>query len=204
MCKLFPMLLLNIFILSLAGCATVSESQSNQPLSRKTIAVMPLDNQTNSVVGALYMREEMLNLLEQKGYAPLSISQTDQQLANQLGISLGGQIAPEDIPKITAALGVEAVMTGRLRNFESVLMSYNQVAANFAMYDANNSQMVWEYDNAVSVPFSPLRNENISTQMLSGLLGSVLDRTAGKPLHGAVMEYYQRLQYHLPSGWYRH
>lgn len=194
------LLWLGIIIACIAGCASFSEAPPTQNSNSKTIAVMPLDNQTNSVVGALYMREEMVALLKNNGYAPLSISQTDQQLANQFGISLGGQIAIEDIPKIATAFGVDAIMIGRLRNFEAVLMSYSQVSASFAMYNIGASQPIWEYDDNASVPFSPLRNEDISTQLIGGLLSNVLDRSVGKPLHGAVEKYYQRLQHTLPPG----
>lgn len=189
-----------IIIACIAGCTSFSDVQPPQSSSRKTIAVMPLDNQTNSVVGALYMREEMVALLKNKGYAPTSISQTDQQLANQFGISLGGQIAIEDIPIIATAFGVDAIMIGRLRNFETVLMSYNQISASFTMYSAGASQPIWEYDDSITVPFSPLRDEDISTQLIGGLLSNVLDRSVGRPLHGAVEEFYQRLQHTLPPG----
>ena len=70
------------------------------------------------------MREEMVALLKNRGYAPLMIDQTDQMLANQFGISLGGQISDVDIPKIAAGLGVDAVMTGRLKSFDAILLSY--------------------------------------------------------------------------------
>lgn len=51
--------------------------QSNPPVAAaargKPIAVMPLDNQINSVAGTLYLREEMAALLKSKGYALLMI-----------------------------------------------------------------------------------------------------------------------------------
>lgn len=161
---------------------------------------MPLDNQSNSVTGALYMREQMVEILRDRGYAPLPIKQTDEQLANQFGISLGGQISDADIRKIAEGLNVSAIMTGTLKNFNSVLLSYNEVSASFTLYFADDWLPVWRYDNAVSVPFSPLRSESVGTQIISGLVGSVLERTAGMPMQGAVSEYYKRLQMTLPSG----
>ncbi len=193
---------LSILTLSVAGCANVSHNTNTntQSANKKTIAVMPLDNQTNSVAGALYMRAEMIELLKNKGYEPLLVSQTDQQLANQLGISLGGQITIEDISKIAGSLGVDVIMTGRLRNFEAVLMSHNQVSASFTMYDAK-ARVLWSYDDSVNQSFSPLHNEDVRIQIVGGLLNNVLDRSVGRPLRGAVAEFYQRLQYSLPSGW---
>jgi hypothetical protein len=183
-----------------SGCAsTNSPAPDSNPHGRK-VAVMPMDNQTNSVTGALYMREEMVTLLRNKGYAPLSIKETDEQLANQFGISLGGQIAEADIPKIAAGLNVSAIMTGTLKNFNSVLLSYNEVSASYVLYVADDWLPVWRYDNAVSVPFSRLRNESLGTQIISGLVGSVLERSIGMPMQEAVSEYYNRLRLTLPSG----
>jgi len=196
----YPSLLwLCIAIAFISGCASTAPVADNS--NGKTIAVMPLDNQTNSVTGALYMREEMVALLKSRGYAPMTVEQTDQQLANLFGISLGGQITEADLPKIAAGLDVDAIMTGSLKNFSAVLLSYNEVSASFTMYTANAWLPVWSYDGSASAPFSPLRNESIGTQLISGLVGSVLERSVGKPMQSAVSEYYQRLQHTLPSGW---
>lgn len=187
----------------ISGCASTPPA-APAAASGKTIAVMPLENQTNSVVGALYMREEMVALLARKGYSPLPVGQTDQLLANQFGISLGGQIAEEDIPRIAAALEVEAIMIGRLRSFGSVLLSYNEVSASFTMYTPNSSQPAWTYDGSATVPFSPLRDNSfqadIRTEIIGGFISNILQRSLGKPLQEAVSKYYQQLQYSLPLG----
>jgi hypothetical protein len=162
---------------------------------------MPLDNQTNSVVGALYMREEMVALLKNRGYAPLMIDQTDRMLANQFGISLGGQISDADIPKIAAGLGVDAVMTGRLKSFDAILLSYNEVSASFTMFTGDDWQPKWTYDGVANAPFSPLRNEAFSTQIIGGLISNVLERSMGAPLQDTVAKYYYQLQRTLPAGW---
>lgn len=201
--RLLPIAWSCAFILLVSGCASTPSDLAAIP-GGKTIAVMPLDNQTNSVAGALYMREEMVALLKRKGYAPLPIAQTDQMLANLFGISLGGQIAEEDIPKIAAGLEVDAIMTGRLRNFGLVLLSYNEVSATFTMYSGKLWHPVWTYDGAATVPFSPLRDNHyetdIRTEIIGGFISSILERSFGRPLHDAVSRYYKQLQYSLPSG----
>jgi len=193
---------LSLFILLyISGCAHLSDAPVATPAQGKPIAVMPLDNETNSVAGALYMREQMVTLLKQKGYAPLPIDQTDVMLANQFGISLGGQISEVDIPKIAAGLGVDAVMTGRLKNFSAVLLSYNEVSASFTLYTGNDWQPKWTYDGVANAPFSPLRNnDSLGTQIIGGLISNVLERSMGEPLQDAVAKYYQQLQHSLPTG----
>jgi len=188
-----------LIVICIGGCASVSDAPAVAARG-KTIAVMPLDNQTNSVVGALYMREKMVALLKHKGYAPLPVGQTDQLLANQFGISLGGQIAVEDIPKIAAGLGVEAIMTGRLKNFGAVLLSYNEVSASFTLYTADAWQPAWNYDGAANAPFSPLRSDDLGVQLIGGLISNIVERSFGAPLQDAVSRYYQQLQYTLPTG----
>ncbi len=148
------------------------------------------------------MREEMVKLLKRKGYAPLEIDKTDLTLANQFGISLGGQISEADIPKIAAGLGVDAIITGRLKNFSAVLLSYNEVSANFTLYTAGDWQPKWAYDGAANAPFSRLQNNgDFGTQIIGGMIGNVLERSMGTPLQEAVAKYYQQLQLTLPTGW---
>ena len=187
-----------LIVICIGGCASVSDAPAAAARG-KTIAVMPLDNQTNSVVGALYMREKMVALLKHKGYAPLPVGQTDQLLANQFGISMGGQIAVEDIPKIAAGLGVEAIMTGHLKTFGGVLLTYNEVSASFTLYNADAMQ-TWSYDRTVVTPFSPLRSDDLGVQLIGGLISNIVERSFGAPLQDAVSRYYQQLQYTLPTG----
>ena len=189
---------LAVTVLFISGCATNSPSTDNAP--RKTIAVMPLDNQTNSVAGSLYMREQMVKTLARKGYQPLPIKQTDEMLANQFGISLGGQINEQDIPSIAAALGVEAIVTGRLKNFGAVLLAYNEVDASFTLYTTHASQPEWRYEGAARTPFSVLFSDDLSTHLIGGLITNLLDRSFGAPLQETVSRYYQQLQRTLPSG----
>jgi hypothetical protein len=202
--RFFTVLALGTAFALQSGCASVPDKPAETGRSGKIIAVMPLDNHSSSVAGALYMREEMVEVLKIKGYEPLELKQTDQQLANLFGISLGGQIMDEDIPKIAAGLKAEAIMTGTLKNFDSVLLSYNEVAASFTLYEGADWSPVWNFDGSASVPFSPLRGESLGTQLLGGLVGGVLERTVGKPMQGAVSEYYHRLQGTLPTGWRTH
>lgn len=147
----------------------------------------------------------MIALLERKGYAPLPINKTDMMLANQFGISMGGQVEEKDISRIAAGLGVDAIMTGRLKTFGAIVLSYNEVSANFTLYTADTWQPVWNYDGAANEPFSPLRSDDVGVQIIGGLLSSVLDRTIGRPLQNTVTKYYRQLQRTLPSGRdYRH
>ena len=192
----FLLAIIWLIVIGIGGCASTPGASTAYG---KTIAVMPLDNQTNSVAGTLYMREKMVDLLKRKGYAPLSIRQTDQMLANQFGISIGGQIAEEDLAKIAAGLGVAEIMTGRLKKFGAILLTYNEVSASFTLYNADARQ-TWSYDRTVITPFSPLRSDDIGVQLIGGLISNILERSFGAPLQDAVSRYYQQLQYTLPSG----
>ena len=196
------LLWLGVTGLFVTGCTSLSTPTDEGP--SKTIAVMPLDNQTNSVAGSLYMREQMVKMLARKGYQPLPIKQTDEMLANQFGISMGGQINEQDIPSIAAALGVEAIMTGRLKNFGAVLLAYNEVSASFILYSGPDLQSTWQpawsYDGTASTPFSSLYSDDLSTHLIGGLITNMLDRSFGAPLQETVSRYYRQLQRTLPSG----
>lgn len=142
----------------------------------------------------------MVALLERKGYVPLPINKTDMMLANQFGISMGGQVDEQRIPQIAEGLGVDAIMTGRLKSFGAIVLSYNEVSASYTLYTADTWRPVWSYDGAAKEPFSPIRSDDMGVQIIGGLIGSVLDRTVGRPLQNTVSKYYQQLQRTLPSG----
>src|SRR3972149_4899425 len=111
----------------------------------RTLAVLPLANQTNSVPGALYVRQVMHENRERKGYAVPPLADIDRALSDQLGISLGGQVSEDLIPKIGQALGVDAVLTGTLQKFGTVLALYSEVEAPFVMYETGTGKKIWEH-----------------------------------------------------------
>ena len=91
-------------------------------------------------------------------------------------------------------------MTGHLKTFGGVLLTYNEVSASFTLYTADAWQPAWNYDGAANAPFSPLRSDDLGVQLIGGLISNIVERSFGAPLQDAVSRYYQQLQYTLPTG----
>lgn len=186
----------------LAGCGAHRAIVPFEPgiTPPRTIALLPLDNQTNSVPGALYMREVMNTRLKNAGYEPQALEQVDRALSDQFGVSLGGQITEDMISKIGTTLGVDAVMTGTIQKFGTVLALYSEVEASFAMYETGTGREIWEYHDHVKEDTALGQRQSNSVALAAGLIASVIERGSGKPLQSVVSQFYRRLMPRLPSG----
>lgn len=200
---LLPPLLATAVVATLvAGCATRRAVVPFGPgiTPPRTIALMPLDNQTNSVPGALYVREVMQKHLGDKGYVARSLNEVDHALAEQFGISLGGQLTEELIPRIGKALEVDAILTGTVQKFGTVLAISSEVEATFVMYETATGRKIWEYHDSVKQDTALAHHNATSVTLTAAAIASLIERGAGKPLQSVVGEYYRRLLRRMPTG----
>jgi hypothetical protein len=160
----------------------------------RTVAVMPLDNETNSVPGAIYLREVMYKNLGRKGYVALPLSEVDLRLSDQLGISLGGQITEDRIPAIGKALGVDAVITGTVQKFGTILALYNEVEATFSLYETHTGNKLWAYHGYARL------NTELTSRQGTPIVAELIFRGLGKPLAPVVGEFYRELLARMPNG----
>jgi len=184
----------------LFGCATVRLPIVPFPAGitpPRTVAVMPLDNQTNSVPGALYLREVMYKNLGQKGYVALPLSEVDQILSDRLGISVGGQVTEDRIMEIGKTLGVDAIITGTVQKFGTVFALYNEVEATFYIYETRTGKKLWNYHgyNRLNTELTGRQGEHTSP-----MLAELIFRGMGKPLEPVVDEFYKGLFAKMPNG----
>lgn len=121
----------------LSGCTAPFVRFPEHITPPRTVAILPLDNQTNSVPGAIAVRTALHRNLDRKGYVALALFQIDQLLANQFGISLGGQITEDLIPAIGKVLEADAVMTG------AVLAYGGRVEIILTLYEARTGNRLW-------------------------------------------------------------
>ena len=166
-----------------------------------TVAVLPFDNQTNSVPGALYLREVFNENLGRKGYVARPLSEVDQLLSDRFGISLGGQITDDLIPEIGKALEVDAVIRGTVQKFGTVLI-HDEVEATFALYETRAGNKLWEYHGHAQreSEFSQLARHDplIAASVMLG--GALIERGLGKPLYRVVHQFFAKLLAQMPNG----
>lgn len=189
-------------VMILAGCAAHRSTIPFGPgiTPPRTIALLPLDNQTNSVPGALYLREAMQRHLAGKGYDAMPLADVDRALSDQLGISLGGQVSEDMIPRIGEVLGVDAVLTGTVQKFGTVLALHSEVEAAFVMYQSAGGKRIWEYHDYVKQDTALSRPDANSITLTAAVIGSLIERGGGKPLQSVVTQFYRRLLAQMPTG----
>jgi hypothetical protein len=130
----------NIFF----GCATLPIVPFPPGVTPpRTVAVLPLDNRTNSVRGALHLREVLHRNLDRKGYVALPLSNVDQLLSDQFGVSLGGQITDDLIPALGKALEVDAVITGTVLAYGR--LGPKEIEAKVALYETRTGRKLWDH-----------------------------------------------------------
>jgi hypothetical protein len=191
-----------IVVLLVAGCAAAPRIVPFGPgiTPPRTAAVMPLDNQTNSVPGVLYVRQVLHENLGRKGYVAPPLAEVDQILSDRLGISLGGQISESTIQEIGKTLEVDAVITGTLQKFGTVLALYSEVEATFVMYETRTGNKIWEYHGYAKQDTALAHHDQNALTLSAALVGSVVQRGRGKPLQSVVREYYRKLLWDMPNG----
>jgi hypothetical protein len=112
----------------------------------KTVAVLPLINNTNDVEAPGYVREELVLRLQAMQYAVKPTVQTDQVLRDQMGITLGRQLDMTTAQEIGKALGVDGLMFGVLDDFSTTIagvLTEKKVRARFALVRMPDGVPFW-------------------------------------------------------------
>lgn len=136
-----------LFGFLLMSCAlpahTIAPNPSN-PIN--TVAVLPIYNATNDVEGPRTVRELTEKRVQRWHYNSKPLSEVDQILKDQMGITLGSQLDLTTAQKLGAALGVDGVLYGYLLNFDDITTGiYNEkrVRAGFRLVDTKTGKVVW-------------------------------------------------------------
>jgi hypothetical protein len=85
----------------------------------RTVAVLPLINNTNDVAAPPYVRNELVARLQAMQYVVQPVLQTDQILRDQLGITLGRQLDLATVQQLRDVLGVDGLVFGVLDDFST-------------------------------------------------------------------------------------
>ncbi len=112
----------------------------------RTVAVLPLVNNTNDVEAPGYLRDELVLRLVAMQYAVKPVMQSDQILRDQLGITLGRQLDMATVQQLNDALGVDGVMYGVLDDFSTTIagvLTEKKVRARFVLVQTSDGVPVW-------------------------------------------------------------
>jgi hypothetical protein len=141
-------------IMLMAGCAgradysLIPDYKDRPP---RSIAVLPVLNETVNLKAPEEFRPLVHSTITAKGYETPGIVEIDKKLKEK-GIHEGGQIhslTPQELGKL---LGVEAVLYTTVTEFStSYLVAYASmtVAARFELKDAKTGEKLWESEHQV-------------------------------------------------------
>jgi len=164
-----------ILLIALTGCniphRPMLPSDPRNPLKR--VAVLPFKNDTADVDGPLLVRKKMIQALEDHSYVVKDVTETDQILRDQMGITLGGQLDLTTAQKLGETLGVEGVLYGTLMDFDETttgIINVKKVRGKFKLVNTITGESMWERGLGV-------RSE-MMMQNAGGLAGAIAARAA--------------------------
>lgn len=131
----------------------------------RIIAILPMVNNTNSVDGPQFVREQFAERLPFYRYMVKPIKNVDAVLKDKMGITLGSQLEMTTPQELGNILEADAVIYGTLMDFNTRITGFQnikEVRAKFKMVDAKTGAVIWE--NGIGV-----RNE-----IKSGDIGEIL------------------------------
>lgn len=149
----------------LAGCVMMPTIPPNPGNPIKSVAVLPLVNQTNDVDAPQFVRQRLSAALAQRHYCVMPEAEVDLRLRDQLGITLGGQLAEATVEQLVKVLRVDGLIFGNLMDFNEITTgAYNvkKVRCRFQMISTAQGEIVWQ--NGIGVK---------SEYMMDGKTGAV-------------------------------
>ncbi len=103
--------------LLLSACVTLPQITSNPSSPIRTLAVLPLINNTNDVDGPKYVRDALAAELPKHYYVVKPNAEVEQTLKDRMGITLGAQLDMTTPQKLGEILGVDGVIYAALDDF---------------------------------------------------------------------------------------
>lgn len=130
---------------ALSACMPMILPDRANPI--RTVAVMPLVNNTNDLDGPPYLRSLIATELERHQYVVKPLPEVDQILKDQMGVTLGKQLDMTTPQQLGQTLGVDGVLYGSLDEFNHLMTGvYNEkrVRVRIKMVNARTGQTVWK------------------------------------------------------------
>jgi len=153
----------------ISGCAfprPMMLADPNNPI--KTVAVLPMVNNTNDVEAPERVREMFAVKLPERCYIYKPIPEVNQMLKDELGITLGSQLDMTNPQELGKKLGVDAVIYGTLFNFEEKttgVLNIRRARAGFRLVDTKTGATLWGRGIGIKS----------ETKMTGGTAGTVAD-----------------------------
>lgn len=143
----WPMATGLLLIFVTACVPTFPQIVPNQNSPIRTVAVLPLVNHSNDVEAPAYVRDIFVAELGQFFYAIKPVSEVNQILKDQMGVTLGSQLDMATPKQLGEVLGVDGVFYGSLDEFsEKITGVYNvkRVRLRSKLVNCKTGETVWK------------------------------------------------------------
>jgi len=140
-----PFLLVAITLFSV-GCAGPRVIPTNPGNPIRTVAILPVLNNSDDVNAPVRVREEFYNRLGKYHYTVQPLKETNDILNLQMGITMGKQLDMATAKQIGEKLGVDGVFYGYLLNFDEVtvgVVNTYKVRMGWKLVNTKTGEISW-------------------------------------------------------------
>lgn len=141
-----PLAVLVLCIL-MSACVSLPTISPNPSSPIKTVAVLPLVNNTNDVDGPKYVQDALAAELPKHYYVVKPNAEVAQVLKDRMGITLGAQLDMATPKKLGEVLGVDGLIYGALDDFShNVTGVYNvkRVRLRVKLVNCKTGETLWK------------------------------------------------------------
>ena len=134
-------------VLILSACTTVPTIKPNPTNPIRTVALLPLVNNTVDVDGPMIVRSLLAVRLDNFFYDVKPLEETDRILREQMGVTLGSQLDMATTKLLCENLGTDAIMYGSLDDFTQKItgiFNAKRVRLRVRMDDCKSGKIVWK------------------------------------------------------------
>ncbi|KPJ96512.1 MAG: hypothetical protein AMJ53_00555 [Gammaproteobacteria bacterium SG8_11] len=155
-------------VLLIHGCGGMGGIKANPDNPIKTVAILPMVNNSDDVEAPQKVRKIFHERLQSYFYNVQPLAETDKILNEQMGITLGKQLELTNPQQLGEKLGVDGVFYG-------FLINYDQIST--GIYNQNKVRMGWKLVNTKTGEISWGRGIAIKSDTGSGVAGAIADAT---------------------------
>lgn len=151
-------------LLIIQGCGGMGGIKPNPDNPIKTVAILPMVNNTNDVEAPAKARKIFFDRLQKFYYQVKPLDETDLILNQQMGITLGKQLEMTTPQQLGEKLGVDGVFYGYFINFDQITTG---------VYNLNKVRMGWKLVNTKTGEISWGRGIAVKSESDTGLVGQI-------------------------------
>lgn len=159
-----PLLLISLIGL-LSACISIPTPQPDLTNPILTVAILPFSNMSNNVDAPDHVRKTLEKKLTTKFYKVLPLDQIDQTMVDELGVTLGEQLAEVDFKEIKSKINADAYIFGHISHYDQShtgVLNTNRVRAEMKMVQNADESVFWS--SALGI-----KSESKSDDLIGGL-----------------------------------